>query len=251
MAEQSPEGYYMVQYDDGDSEEMDAQGINDILVQGGAGSGGRGAAKSAGAASKDDDVFIGRRVSKEFRGYGTHAGTVVRKSREGAYFVRYDDGDAEELDAQGLAEVLANNNNSNKTGGKKRSRKRQRTTTTTATGLRRGEFATEEAAGAVPPRGPNKCSHRDLFDGAVSWRGVVACPRNRPGVQYIRLGMPDAVKEKLVDCASRGDFFKTEPEAKAAVNRFVLKYQMNVPYQWTNEEGVVVWKPAHALWPDV
>ena len=51
--------------------------------------------------------FVGRRLEKEWPGLGTFRGTVHSfKAARGLYFVKYDDGDSEEMWPDELAALL-------------------------------------------------------------------------------------------------------------------------------------------------
>ena len=97
--------------------------------------------------------------------------------------------------------------------------------------LKATDFATQAAAAACPESRRsklNKCSAC-----GNSFRAVVVCAVTSPGVGQLKIGR-----------------FPTEGEAHAAVNAFVVKHNMNVPYKWINSNGREVWKPAHPLWPE-
>ena len=48
---------------------------------------------AAGVSAPVDDDFMGQQIFEKFVGFGTYAGVVTRKSVDGRYVIRYDDGD--------------------------------------------------------------------------------------------------------------------------------------------------------------
>ena len=62
------------------------------------------------AAVCDEHALVGRRVLKKFKGYGTHAGTVVAhlpaERTHGAFLIHYEDGDTERMAAAQLERWL-------------------------------------------------------------------------------------------------------------------------------------------------
>jgi hypothetical protein len=55
---------------------------------------------------EDEFLFVGRRVQKDFDKHGVWLGTVMKVDADGIYWVRYDDGDGEELDADEVNDLL-------------------------------------------------------------------------------------------------------------------------------------------------
>mmetsp|Transcript_8805 Transcript_8805/g.14955 ORF Transcript_8805/g.14955 Transcript_8805/m.14955 type:complete len:235 (-) Transcript_8805:73-777(-) len=85
-------------------------------------------------------------------------------------------------------------------------------------------YAKRNAGRAKGPAQPRR--HGKLF------RGIVTCPINNPGVRQWWTSAD------------------TKNNVKAAVNKFVREWGMDVPHQIKNAVGRLVWKRAHPTWPD-